>query len=94
MKYGEYFNAQIEEEWRKYYMQYDQLKSILKNMEESELPVSNGGIGASLSTPVPTTSQGLQLGQIFSQEEFFRLLDEDMRKIEDFTKSKVSFIGY
>ena len=89
MKYGEYLKSQIEEDWDSYYIDYDRLKDLLKSMEASRLAVPDDGIGTSLSTPLPTTLEGMQLNDITSQEEFFSLLDKEMKKIEVFTKEKV-----
>lgn len=89
MKYGEYLKSQMEEEWAEYYVNYDRLKDLLKSMEANRLAAPDDGIGTSLSTPLPTTIEGLQLDDITSQEGFFTLLDQEMKKIEFFTKDRV-----
>lgn len=82
--------TQMEEEWTSFYLSYDQLKDWLKSMEATRLAVPDEGIGSSLSTPIPTTMEGMQLDNISSQEDFFTLLDREMKKIELFTKERVS----
>lgn len=81
--------TQMEKEWTSYYLSYDQLKDWLKSMEATRLAVPDEGIGSSLSTPIPTTMEGMQLDNISSQEDFFTLLDREMKKIELFTKERV-----
>jgi uncharacterized protein YfdQ (DUF2303 family) len=47
-----------------------------------------------LSVPRPTNAAGMPVvdGQQMSQEQFFSFLEEEMRKIEQFTKKQVSDI--
>lgn len=89
MKYGEYLKSLMEPDWASQYLNYDRLKEVLKNLEARRLAVPDDGIGTSLSTPLPTTVEGVQLDTITSQEEFFSLLDQEMKKIETFTKERV-----
>lgn len=79
----------MEPDWASQYLNYDRLKEVLKNLEARRLAVPDDGIGTSLSTPLPTTVEGVQLDTITSQEEFFSLLDQEMKKIETFTKERV-----
>ncbi len=37
MKYGEYLNSQKSPDWSEYYLNYDNLKKMIKQMEEVHL---------------------------------------------------------
>jgi SPX domain protein involved in polyphosphate accumulation len=37
MKYGEYLHAQKNPEWQHYYLDYDKLKEMIKDLEEIHL---------------------------------------------------------
>lgn len=39
MKYGEYLNSQKVEEWQEFYLDYDRLKQMIKELEELNLQV-------------------------------------------------------
>ena len=34
MKFGEYLQAQLVQEWKNYYLNYDKLKKMIKQLEE------------------------------------------------------------
>lgn len=92
MKFGEYLRTQKAPEWQDYYIDYDQLKQMIKELEEIHLAVApvNQRI-ASLSVPVPTNAAGMPV-EPMSQEKFYAFLEQEMRKIEQFTKKQVDEI--
>ena len=96
MKFGDYLKAHLCEEWADNYLNYDKLKKIIKRLEEGHINVQNtGGIGTSLSVPLPTNAAGMPIsaGQAdFTQEDFFKFLESEMRKIEEFTRAQVHII--
>jgi SPX domain protein involved in polyphosphate accumulation/uncharacterized membrane protein YidH (DUF202 family) len=92
MKFGEYLHAQKAPEWQNYYIDYDQLKLLIKELEETLLaaaPINQRT--ASLSVPLPTNAAGMPVEQM-SQENFYAFLEQEMRKIEQFTKKQVDQI--
>lgn len=97
MKFGEYLNNNQEPEWVSYYINYDKLKKIIKTLEELHLGVGiqeNTEIGTSLSVPRPTNAAGMPLRKAITstQEDFFMVLESEMKKIEQFTKEHVEQI--
>ena len=95
MKFGDYLKAHLCEEWSDNYLNYDKLKKIIKRLEERHINVENvGGIGTSLSVPLPTNAAGMPIsaGQAdITQEDFFKFLESEMRKIEEFTRAQVCY---
>jgi SPX domain protein involved in polyphosphate accumulation len=92
MKFGEYLRTNLLPEWQDKYIDYGRLKGLINRLEEMQLAsVQSGtGIGTSLSVPVPTNAAGMPMKQQeVTQEEFFRVLESEMRKIEDFTHTQV-----
>lgn len=41
MKFGEYLNTEKDPEWQHFYLDYDQLKGMIKELEEIHLAVPN-----------------------------------------------------
>ena len=88
MKYGEYLNAQKLPEWSEFYLNYDKLKKMIKQMEEVHLSApSDDSKATSLSIPRPTNAAGVPMQQSITQEDFYVFLEQEMKKIELFTKS-------
>eukprot|EP00598_Pedospumella_elongata_P002752 CAMPEP_0184973280 /NCGR_PEP_ID=MMETSP1098-20130426/5134_1 /TAXON_ID=89044 /ORGANISM="Spumella elongata, Strain CCAP 955/1" /LENGTH=726 /DNA_ID=CAMNT_0027495727 /DNA_START=49 /DNA_END=2229 /DNA_ORIENTATION=+ len=98
MKFGEYLQAQLVQEWKSYYLNYDKLKKMIKQLEEFFLTnaQNTGEKGTSLSIPRPTNAAGMPTQRIDSatitQEHFYQCLEEEIRKIEKFTKDQVEGI--
>lgn len=92
MKFGEYLRSQKTDEWKDFYLDYDQLKKMIKQLEQAHLMVPQSSIsgGTSLSIPRPTNAAGMPVqGPAVTQEQFYAFLEQEMRKIEQFTKSQV-----
>lgn len=87
-------NSQKVPEWQHYYLDYDRLKEMIKELEEIHLVMpSENNKATSLSIPRPTNAAGMPLaGKQISQEQFFAFLEQEMRKIEQFTKKQVQDI--
>lgn len=48
MKYGEYLNSQKVPEWQHYYLDYDRLKGMIKELEEIHLAMPENHKGLSI----------------------------------------------
>lgn len=95
MKFGEYLRSQKVQEWQHAYLDYDSLKQMIKTLEEIHLSVAQaaGEKGTSLSIPRPTNAAAMPVGQKdMTQEKFYAFLEQEMRKIEQFTKKQVHFL--
>ena len=92
MKFGARLQEQIDPEYADKYLNYDLLKSMILEMEANQcgsLPDDNLKI-RSLTLGPPTNSAGQPLKQSnFNQERFFATLEDEMRKIDNFTSKKV-----
>eukprot|EP01031_Cornospumella_fuschlensis_P036887 gene36887-44750_t len=94
MKFGEYIRDQKVPEWQFYYLDYDNLKEMIKALEAIHLaaPLDTEKV-TSLSIPRPTNAAGMPVeGKHITQEEFYAFLEKEMRKIEQFTKEQVQAI--
>lgn len=81
MKFGEYLLSQIEPE--RIYM--------IKTMEETQLHIPVTGSVTSLTTPLHINAAGRQLEKgAATQEEFFTFVEQQIRKIEKFTRDRVT----
>ena len=49
-------------------------------------------IATSLSIPRPTNAAGVQISGKSSKENFYAFLEQEMKKIENFTKAKVRIL--
>lgn len=62
MKFGLYLQDNMVQEWRKYYLQYDEFKRMIRVLAEVESkslapePTLTGRIGFSLTVPPPTNA--------------------------------------
>jgi SPX domain protein involved in polyphosphate accumulation len=90
MKFGEYLREQKNPEWQNSYLDYDKLKDMIKELESRHVGVLVTGKGTSLSVARPTNAAGMpQAGEGITQEQFFSFLEQEMRKIDQFTKKQV-----
>jgi len=94
MKFGEYLRTNAVPEWLDKYLNYDQLKKLIKILEDKHVDGQQStGIGTSLSVPRPTNAAGMPVDET-TQEDFFIFLENEMRKIEEFTKQQVYICYY
>lgn len=100
MKFGDYLQENINQEWSSNYLHYDDLKDLIKQLEDQLAQMNATEYttkGTSLSIPPQTNARGLPLDRSISnvglkkvtQEDFYKLLEREMNKIEDFTKTQV-----
>ena len=94
MKFGVYLKEEIDPLFMNQYLDYDLLKKMIKELEEMEFgSLPDDGLNVrSLTLPRPTNSAGqpIRNPQIESnQEMFFTVLEQEMKKIEKFTKKQV-----
>ena len=98
MKFGEYLKENMVSEWSGKYVNYDALKSIISSLEEKNamgnLSVTSESKQVSLTMALPTNAAGQPLRgrSDVSPEQFFGLIELEMKKVDDFTKKKVSKI--
>lgn len=103
MKFGEYLRENKTAEWSDKYMDYDTLKSIIKSLEEflsstggeaSNLVGSFKQLSLTMSRPTDAKGQPQQSSGINqpTPEIFFRTIEREMNKVDDFTKEKVKVI--
>ena len=98
MKFGLYLHENQDSEWAGMYLDYDQLKSMIKKLEEIHIDAVSPKTtkGTSLSVSRPTNSAGVPSArgsaEQITQEHFFTYLEKEMKKIEQFTKKKVTEI--
>lgn len=95
MKFGVYLREQTDPEYADQYLNYDFLKQLIKELEEMEFGVPDDSLNVrSLTLPRPTNSaaQPIKASHESNQEGFFSVLDQEMKKIENFTKKKVEEI--
>jgi SPX domain protein involved in polyphosphate accumulation len=90
VKFGEYLRNNAANDWAPMYLNYAELRRIINDLEVLKFGEQEStGIGTSLSVPRPTNAAGTPIKATISQEDFFVFLENEMRKIEDFTKLKV-----
>jgi SPX domain protein involved in polyphosphate accumulation/uncharacterized membrane protein YidH (DUF202 family) len=104
MKFGEFLLKQRNPEWFDYYLDYNRLKDLIRDLHDkhemdNEDP-DGMGKGTSLSVPPPTNAaaqpvsesnareRGGSVGDV-TQESFYEVLETEMKKIETFTKNTV-----
>jgi len=103
MKYGLYLEENTNPEWSEFYVSYKRLKKILKVLAAQLLtkPPAEWNIGVSLSTPAPTNAAAMPSSSQsddeleaapLTQNDFFKVLEADMEKVEKFTKLQVKQI--
>lgn len=91
MKFGQHLLDNKVPEWMDMYLDYDKLKKLIKAIEALRLSKTvSSEKGTSLSIPRPTNSAGAPSSSTeVTQEHFFSLLEQEMKKIELFTKKMV-----
>lgn len=98
MKFGLYLKENEDEAWSGMYLDYDKLKSMIRQLEEIHIDAVSPKTtkGTSLSVTRPTNAAGVRVsrgsGEQITQEHFFSFLESEMKKIEQFTKKKVTEI--
>eukprot|EP01035_Chromulina_nebulosa_P021280 gene21280-27573_t len=99
MKFGEYLKEHTDPDKINYYLNYDLLKNVIKELEDLEfgnLQTDDSAINVrSLTLPHPTNAaaQPIKLANIeANQEMFFSMVEQEMRKIERFTREQVQEI--
>ena len=83
-----------------FYLSYDSLKSIIKRLTSKQLaPTPNASSReVSLSMPPPTNRLGRPVEDLqggldnITQEAFFKAVDDELRKIEEYTAERVGGI--
>lgn len=93
MKFGEVLKEQINSEWAHSYLDYEKLKVMIDELVKAHVGVAlDTGKGASLSVSRPTNAAGMPLKakeDIVTQEQFFSFIEQEIRKIDLFTKRMV-----
>ena len=98
MKFGEYLQQNQNHAWRDDYLDYDALKGLIKVLEDQLAQMNTADLatrGTSLTVPPQTNASGmpvLRQSTPATQEDFYRLLEKEMSKIEVFTKTKVKAV--
>ena len=87
MKFGNYLNENKEIGWEDMYVNYDYLKKVIKSLENVLPDSAKPGFGTSLSVPRPTNAAGVP--DALTQESFYTLIEEEMKKIDQFTEKVV-----
>ena len=102
MKFGEYLANQVHAPWQAHYLDYDQLKELIKSLEDQFLlmnvtDTTMTNKGTSLTVPPQTNARGMPVGRSSSsfgekpvtQEDFYKCIEKEMKKIEEFTRAQV-----
>jgi len=92
MKFGKYLIDNKNPDWKNMYLEYDKLKVMIKALKEKHLGPTQIGKGIALTVPPPTNAAGMPIPKEFAemtQEQFYSFLEQEMRKIEQFTKKMV-----
>lgn len=96
MKFGEYLKEGKNSEWTHSYLDYDKLKTMISDLMEAHVGAAHDtGRGASLSVARPTNAAGMPLGakeDHVTQEQFFSFIEQEIRKIDMFTKKQVRLL--
>jgi SPX domain protein involved in polyphosphate accumulation len=91
MKFGKYLLENREPEWESSYVDYNYLKKVIKSLEAVQPISPSATMATSLSIPRPTNAAGVPMSKL-TQESFYKLLEDEMKKIEQFTQLIVSFL--
>ena len=92
MKFGKYLEENREIGWEENYVDYNYLKKVIKSLEVIQTSSSS-----SSSAPPPidiNTKTSLSISKSnnkITQESFYKLLEDEMKKIELFTQAIVRF---
>lgn len=87
MKFGNYLRENQEAGWEDKYVNYDYLKKVIKSLENVLPDSPKQGYGTSLSVPRPTNAAGVP--DKLTQEGFYKLIEDEMKKIEQFIENMV-----
>mmetsp|Transcript_16457 Transcript_16457/g.27503 ORF Transcript_16457/g.27503 Transcript_16457/m.27503 type:complete len:711 (-) Transcript_16457:289-2421(-) len=97
MKFGQYLLDNKYPEWSDQYLDYDTLKKIIKSLEQVTFNTTTGSPTekvekVSLTKSQPTNAKGVpdKASSIKTQEQFFSVLEGEMRKIDEFTKKMLA----
>ena len=89
MKFGEHLLRELSSDWAEFYLDYGQLKNLIRELElglaERVDGIGYGGVGTSMSVPRPTNAAAQPSTINVTQESFFSFLEGEMRKIDSFT---------
>ena len=93
MKFGELLKSGMNPEWIHSYLEYDKLKGMIDELVNAHVGAAHDtGKGASLSVARPTNAAGMPLQNkedVVTQEQFFSFIEQEIRKIDLFTKRVV-----
>ena len=94
VKFGEFIKEGLNPEWKEMYMDYDKLKDMIIALEQKHFGEAPTGKGIALSVPAQTNAAGIPVDMdpalaSLTQEQFYSFLEQEMRKIEQFTKKMV-----
>eukprot|EP01041_Mallomonas_annulata_P011239 gene11239-23500_t len=92
MKFGQYLIDNKNPEWRTMYLDYDKLREMIKALQFKNVGPVTTGKGIALTVPLPTNAAGMPIDRAvleLTQEQFYSFLEQEMRKIEQFTKKMV-----
>ena len=88
-QFGQLLKSEMNPEWVDSYLDYDKLKVMIDELVNAHVGiVMDTGKGASLSVARPTNAAGLPENQS-TQEQFFSFIEQEIRKIDLFTKRMV-----
>ena len=90
MKFGEYLQHNIEERWKEYYLDYGQLKKLIKALSIAQLEAPNADRAMSLSFGLGAQASAKQ--PHFGDQAFIEFLESEMRKINEFTVERLADI--
>lgn len=90
VEFGKHLEANREDAWAESYIRYEMLKDILKSIEEAGKEPQPGPQGTvSLSLANGPVGLGAAADAV-TENHFFSALEEDMRKVQRFTKNKMN----
>ena len=92
MKFGQYLQDNKNPDWKNMYLDYDKLREMIKALEQRNVAPIPSGKGIALTVPLPTNAAGMPIDRSIlemTQEQFYSFLEQEMRKIEQFTKKMV-----
>lgn len=88
MKFGKYLDDKARSEWADEYVDYKKLKDLIKEAVDE---VSTGGAGGISYSPRTTSLSVMRAHsqRDAAEERFFRALDDEVKKVSNFTESHV-----
>ena len=88
MKFGQYLQENMEPDWKEFYVDYDGLKKIIKDMSSLDVPQVARATSLSVGQ-APQPSSNTEEKSQKAQGEFIDALEKDMAKIELFVVGKL-----